>query len=103
MSRTHFLHGVLEDEVYMHQPTGYETRLGHVCKLEKALYGLKQAPRAWYFRLSSKLQSIGFFASKADMSLCFYNKGGVTIFMLIDVDDIVCCKFFREGCRSFTP
>jgi hypothetical protein len=44
-----------------------------VCKLDKALYGLKQAPRAWYFRLSSKLQSLGFCASKADTSLFFYN------------------------------
>jgi hypothetical protein len=84
-----FLHGVLEEEVYMRQPPGYETRLGHVCKLDKALYGLKQAPRAWYFRLSSKLQSLGFCASKADTSLFIYNKGGVTIFMLIYVDDIV--------------
>jgi hypothetical protein len=60
-----------------------------VCHFNKALYGLKQAPRAWYFRLSSKLQSLGFCASKADTSLFFYNKGGVNIFMLIYVDDIV--------------
>jgi hypothetical protein len=86
-----FLYGVLEEEVYMRQPPGYEesSKLGHVFKLDKALYGLKQAPRAWYSRLSVKLQSLGFSASKGDTSLFFYNKGGVHIFMLIYVDDIV--------------
>jgi histone deacetylase 1/2 len=85
------LHGVLEEEVYMRQPPGHvdSSRMDYICKLDKALYGLKQAPRAWYARLSSKLQDLGFYASKADMSLFFYNKGGVTIFMLIYVDDIV--------------
>jgi hypothetical protein len=86
-----FLHGVLEEEVFMRQPPGYEesSKLGHVCKLDKALYGLKQAPRAWYSRLGSKLQTLGFLASKADTSLFFYNKGGVSMFMLIYVDDII--------------
>ena len=57
-----FLHGILEEEVYMRQPLGYEdgARPHHVCRLDKALYGLKQAPRAWYSRLSGKLQELGF-------------------------------------------
>ena len=73
-----FLHGVLEEEVYMRQPPRYEdgSHMGHICKLDKALYGLKQAPRAWYSRLSSKLNSLGFTASKGDTSLFFDNKGG---------------------------
>ncbi|KAJ7971595.1 Retrovirus-related Pol polyprotein from transposon TNT 1-94 [Quillaja saponaria] len=45
-----FLHGDLEEEVYMDIPPGYttisETRV--VCKLKRALYGLKQSPQAWF-------------------------------------------------------
>lgn len=90
-----FLHGVLEEEVYMRQPPGYEKSSlpNYVCKLDKALYGLKQAPRAWYSRLSTKLQELGFKASKADTSLFFYSKGGVTMFLLIHVDDIIVASY----------
>jgi hypothetical protein len=86
-----FLHGFLEEDVYMRQPPGYEDpSLPHyVCKLDKALYGLKQAPRAWYSRLSLKLQAIGFVPSKADTSLFYYSKGKYTIFVLVYVDDII--------------
>jgi hypothetical protein len=84
------LYGFLE-EVYIRQPPDYDdkTKQNYVCKLDKALYGLKQAPRAWYSRLSIKLQSLGFHTSKTDTSLFFFNRGGVTIFVLIYVDDII--------------
>jgi histone deacetylase 1/2 len=86
-----FLYGVLEEEVYMRQPPGYEDPSvpNYLYKLDKALYGLKQAPRAWYSRLSAKLQALGFKSSKADTSLFFYSKGDVTIFLLIYADDII--------------
>jgi histone deacetylase 1/2 len=86
-----FLHGILEEKVYMKQPPGFEdhNKPHHVCKLDKALYGLKQAPRAWYSRLSSKLIELGFRSSKSDTSLFIYSKNGVTIFMLIYVDAII--------------
>jgi hypothetical protein len=86
-----FLHGVLEEEVYMKQPPGYENPNAphHVCKLDKSLYGLKQAPRAWFSKLSSKLQELGFLASKADTSLFIYNKSGIIIFVFVYVDDII--------------
>jgi hypothetical protein len=86
-----FLHGILDEEVYMKQPPGYvdKTRPNYVCKLDKALYGLKQAPRAWYARLSTKLIALGFHASKADTSLFYFNKGSVTVFVIVYVDDII--------------
>jgi hypothetical protein len=40
-----FLHGVLEEEVYMKQPPGFENSQTphYICNLDNALYGLNQA------------------------------------------------------------
>jgi histone deacetylase 1/2 len=94
-----FLHGILEEEVYMRQPPGYVSKEGQnlVCRLDKALYGLKQAPRAWYARLCSKLVSLGFVPSKSDTSLFYYQKGRHTIFVLVYVDDIVVASSSSEA------
>ena len=66
-----FLNGVIEEEVYIEKPQGFEVedRRTHVCKLKKALYGLKQAPRSWYGRIDSFLTSMGFAKSKVDPNL----------------------------------
>jgi histone deacetylase 1/2 len=73
----------------MRQPPGFEKGQGLVCKLDKALYGLKQAPRAWYSRLSTKLQYLGFTPSKSDTSLFFLATPKITMFLLVYVDDII--------------
>ena len=41
--KTSFLTDLVEEEVYMEQPLGFEThdRKTHVCKLKKSLYRLK--------------------------------------------------------------
>jgi histone deacetylase 1/2 len=94
-----FVHGILDEEVYMKQPPGYvdKTRPNYVCKLDKALYGLKQAPRAWYARLSTKLVALGFHASKADTSLFYFHKGSVIVFVLVYVDDIIVVSSTSEA------
>jgi histone deacetylase 1/2 len=94
-----FLHGILEEEVYMRQPPGFEdpNRPDHVCRLDKALYGLKQAPRAWYARLSTKLCKLGFKPSKSDTSLFIYSKNGIVIYMLVYVDDIIVTSSSAEA------
>ena len=44
---TEFLHGDLDEDIYMHQPEGFwkERKKNMVCRLKKRLCGLKQAPR----------------------------------------------------------
>jgi hypothetical protein len=89
MFRTRFFMGILKKKCSRGNLLGTRVRLIHICKLDKSLYGLKQEPRAWYSRFSTKLQSLGFRPPKADVSLFVYNKGGVTIYLLIYVDDII--------------
>ena len=66
-----FLHGVLQNEVYMAQPHDFldSTHSDYVCKLHKSLYGLKQAPRAWNDRFTSFLSTLGFKSTYSDSSL----------------------------------
>jgi hypothetical protein len=88
--KTTFLNGVIEEEVYIEQPQGFEVedRKSHVCRLKKALYGLKQAPRAWYGRIDSFLTSLGFTKSKADSNLYFKIMDNEPVILLLYVDDL---------------
>jgi histone deacetylase 1/2 len=94
-----FLHGLLEEEVYMCQPTRYANMVkkNYVCKLDKALYGLKQAPCAWYAWLCGKLEALRFVPSKADTSLFYYRRGKLVMFALVYVDDIIVASSSHEA------
>ncbi|KAL4560332.1 hypothetical protein LXL04_032482 [Taraxacum kok-saghyz] len=86
-----FLHGTLNEEVFMEQPPGFihPQFPSHVCKLKKSLYGLKQAPRAWYIELTTFLLSVGFRKSRADPSLFVYNHHNILAYLIVYVDDFV--------------
>ncbi|GMP42374.1 hypothetical protein CsSME_00012145 [Camellia sinensis var. sinensis] len=63
-----FLHGDLEEEVYMDVPPGFSSQstVGKVCRLKKALYGLKQSPRTWFGRFLKAMLGFGYQQSNAD-------------------------------------
>ena len=71
--KTAFLNGEIAEEVYIEHPDGFviHGKESHVCKLKKYMYGLKQAPQAWYARIDSYLQKLGFLKSDADSNLYF--------------------------------
>ncbi|CAL1392356.1 unnamed protein product [Linum trigynum] len=85
-----FLHGDLDEEVYMKMPEGFgqpnDTR---VCRLKRSLYGLKQASRNWHAKFTSSLLQLGFKQSKFDYSLFIAHKGSTFVAALIYVDDVV--------------
>ncbi|GJR57692.1 retrovirus-related pol polyprotein from transposon TNT 1-94 [Tanacetum coccineum] len=95
--KTAFLHGNLEEVIYMRQPPGYEQG-NKVCLLKKSLYGLKQSPRQWYRRFDEYMLSNGFKRSSYDS--CVYYRSyapGEYIYLLLYVDDmLIACKSKAE-------
>ena len=86
--KTTFLNGVVEEEVYLEQPQGFETHDKETrVQIKEALYGLKQAPRTWYDRIDGFLKSMGFTKSKADSDLYYKvveDEGHVILLLYID-------------------
>ncbi|CAN1852203.1 Retrovirus-related Pol polyprotein from transposon TNT 1-94 [Linum perenne] len=84
-----FLHGDLDEEVYMQVPDGLDCKPGMCCKLRKSLYGLKQASRQWFAKLANSLTANGFRQSTSDYSLFVKGNGEHTVVLLVYVDDII--------------
>jgi hypothetical protein len=88
--KTTLLNGVIEEEVYIEQPQGFEVedRKTHVCGLNKAMYGLKQAPRARYGRIDSFLMRLRFTKNKVDPNLYFKVMNDEPVILLLNLDDL---------------
>jgi hypothetical protein len=90
--KTAFLHGDLEEEIYMEQPEGFSAKGKEhlVCRLKKSLYGLKQAPRLWYKKFDSFMVDHGYDRTTSDH--CVFVKkffDGEFIILLLYVDDML--------------
>jgi hypothetical protein len=89
--KTTFLHGDLEEEIYMKQPEGFvvKGKKELVCKLKKSLYGLKQSPRMWYQKIDTYMLGLGFTRSKEDHCVYFKLIGDHLIYLVLYVDDML--------------
>jgi hypothetical protein len=87
-----FLHGNLQEEVYMELPPGCQLQVEgskQVCKLRKSLYGLKQSPRAWFGRFTNSMKAFGYQQSSSDHTLFIKHKEGKLTILIIYVDDMI--------------
>lgn len=89
--KTAFLNGDIKEDVYVAQPEGF-VRQGHeqmVYKLLKALYGLRQVPRAWYAKLNSCLETLGFTRCPFEHVVYTRKEGHESMIVAVYVDDLL--------------
>ena len=88
-----FLHGKLEEEVYMQLSPGYQltSRPNQVCKSKKALHGLKQSPRAWFGCYTRASIDLVCHHARGDHALFIKHgrNGGAVTIVSVYVDDIL--------------
>jgi ATP-binding cassette subfamily B (MDR/TAP) protein 1 len=89
--KTAFLHGDLDEEIYMKQPVGFikKSKEELVCRLKKSLYGLKQAPRQWYKKFDGFMQRSGYTRCNADHCCYLKRCKSSYIVLLLYVDDML--------------
>jgi hypothetical protein len=89
--KTVFLNGIIEEEVYIENPEGFEifSSKSHVFRLKRELYGLKQAPRAWYSWIDNYFTGLGCTKSEVDVNLYQIVVEGKILIIVLYVDDLI--------------
>ncbi|CAA7045319.1 unnamed protein product [Microthlaspi erraticum] len=89
--KTAFLHGDLDQELYMEQPEGFEVDKDkdQVCLLKKSLYGLKQSPRLWNKKFNQFIIGEKFVRSHQDSCVYVKKVESGYMYLLLYVDDIL--------------
>lgn len=94
--QTAFLHGDLEEELFIKIPSGYKEFLeeqgdivnGKFLKLEKSTYGLVQAARSWWKKFTSVLKDkLGFEQFENDSCLLKKESKAGKVYLIVYVDD----------------
>jgi hypothetical protein len=93
---TAFLHGILQEEIYMKIPDGYTDEMpgitdDHCLLLKKSIYGIVQAARLFFLQLTKDLKEMGFCDSKVDPCLLYRKDERGICIVLIYVDDNYVC------------
>jgi hypothetical protein len=90
-----FLNGVIHEEVFVRQPTGFENPKypNRMYMLSKALYGLKQVPWTWYARLKTFLLDHGYVMGSVNKTLFTLKHDNDFLLVQIYVDDIIFSGF----------
>jgi transposase InsO family protein len=84
-----FLHGDLQEEIYMEQPPSYvQNDSSLVFRLNKSLYGLKQAPQAWYAKMENFHIDTEFSRCHFDPNVYTNKVGSHLIILVIYVDEL---------------
>jgi hypothetical protein len=94
-AKTTFLHGDLEEEIYMQHPQGYEVKGKEnlVCILNKILYGLKKPPRKYNLKFDRFMIEQGYSRFHYDHCVYFKRiKNGRYIILLLYVDDTLVAR-----------
>ncbi|KAL5804930.1 hypothetical protein ACOSQ3_031730 [Xanthoceras sorbifolium] len=102
--KTAFLHGDLEEEIYMTQPEGFRVagKENWVCRLRKSLYGLKQSPRQWYKRFDRFMMEQRYTRNKFDHCMYFRKlQDGSFIYLLLYVDDMLIASKNKQHIEFF--
>jgi hypothetical protein len=89
--KTTFLHGDMEEEIYMKQSEGFVVKGNKklVCRLKRSFYGLKQSPRMWYQKFDTYILSLRFVRSKDDH--CIYSRKNVDVSYMKHYMSMTCC------------
>ena len=91
-----FLHGDLEDEVYMEPSLGLNENFGDnkICRLKKAFYKFKQPPGAWFGRFIKVILAIGYKQNQGDHTFFIkhsFSRGVISLLIIATLEKCFEC------------